>query len=320
MDSQKPYCPIRRQSVPTIYETLIAASDMVDPLNEEEDSPVPGLVHRYPDRVLLLVTDNCAVYCRHCTRRRIVGSTERCLTGGSFQKALEYIRANRKIRDVLLSGGDPFLLSDEQLDGMLLGLRQIPHVEFVRIGTRVPITLPQRITPEFVALLKKHAPLFMSVHVNHPKEITRRSRRALELLADAGIPLGSQTVLLRGINDRLYIMKKLMHELLKCRVRPYYVYHCDQAQGISHFRTPLSVGINIMEKLRGFTSGYAVPQYVFDAPGGAGKIPVSPRYVESQSKNVYLLRNYEGKVFTYTDEKEPATATIAATTPMLTDK
>jgi lysine 2,3-aminomutase len=284
---------------------------MVDPLNEEADSPVPGLVHRYPDRVLLLVTDNCAMYCRHCTRRRMVGSTEQCLTRGSLQRALAYIRENRKIRDVLLSGGDPLLLSDDQLEEMIVSLRQIPHVEFVRVGTRVPITLPQRITPEFVGLLKKNGPLFMSVHVNHPKEITRRSRRALEMLADAGIPLGSQTVLLRDVNDRLYIMKKLMHELLKTRVRPYYVYHCDQAQGISHFRTSLSVGMNIIEKLRGFTSGYAVPQYVFDAPGGAGKIPVSPSYVVSQNKNVYVLRNYEGKILTYTDEQEqPAAAAV----------
>ena len=304
MDSQKPYCPIRRQAVPLVQETAIAPQDLVDPLGEENDSPVPGVVHRYPDRVLLLVTDNCAMYCRHCTRRRVVSSTEQCLTRGSFQKALEYIRSNRKIRDVLLSGGDPLLLPDEQLEEMITMLRDIPHVEFLRIGTRVPVTLPQRITPELVAMLKKVGPVFMSLHFNHPKEITRRSRRAIELLADAGIPLGSQTVLLKGINDRLYIMKKLMHELLKCRVRPYYIYHCDQAQGISHFRTSLSVGMNIMEKLRGFTSGYAVPHYVFDAPGGGGKIPVSPNYVVSQNKNVYVLRNYEGKIITYVDEQE----------------
>jgi lysine 2,3-aminomutase len=260
------------------------------------------LVHRYPDRVLLLATDHCALYCRHCTRRRLVGdhhAEEQTAGAGRFDAAIDYIKSNRKIRDVLISGGDPLILEDEELEALLQKIRAISHVEFVRLGTRVPVTLPQRITSKLIAMLKKYSPLWMSIHFNHPKEITKRCKMACDMLSEAGIPLGSQTVLLKGINDRPYIMKKLTHELLQIRVRPYYIYQCDPVKGTQHFRTPVSVGINIMEKLRGHTSGYAVPTYVIDGPGGGGKIPVSPAYVLSQAKGKYVLRNYKGKIYTY---------------------
>lgn len=313
IDPEKQYCPIRRQSVPLIEETLESPYDMHDPLAEDSDSPVPGLVHRYPDRVLLLITDQCAMYCRHCTRRRLVGAEEPVICGSNLARACDYIKSNKKIRDVLISGGDPLMLSDERLEEVLIAIRAIPHVEFLRLGTRVPVTLPQRITPELIAVLKKYAPLWMSIHFNHPKEITKSCRKACEMLADTGIPLGSQTVLLKGINDRLYIMKKLMHELLKIRVRPYYIYQCDLAKGIGHFRTSISTGINIMERLRGHTSGYAIPTYVVDAPGGGGKIPVSPNYVVSQEKGVFALRNYEGKTFTYFEEPDRCSPVVIKT-------
>jgi len=302
MDPVNPNCPIRRQVVPLIDEAYISPYDMLDPCGEDKTSPVPGLVHRYPDRVLLLVTEQCAAYCRHCTRRRMVGENSSYLTPQYLEKAYDYIRSNKKVRDVLISGGDPLMLSDEKLEEIIKNIRNIPHVEFLRIGTRIPVTLPMRITPQLISMLKKYSPIWMSLHFNHPKEITKRCKVACDMLADAGIPLGSQTVLLRGINDRPYIMKKLMHELLKIRVRPYYIYQCDLARGTSHFRTPISVGINIMEKLRGHTTGYAVPTYVVDAPGGGGKIPIAPNYVISQAKGQYILRNYEGKIFTYFEE------------------
>jgi lysine 2,3-aminomutase len=303
MDKEKPYCPIRRQAVPVFSESYVTAQETTDPLSEDEDSPVPGLVHRYPDRVLLLATDQCAMYCRHCTRRRLVG--EGCFSiSDHFYKALEYIRANKKIRDVLISGGDPLMLPDDKIEALLKGIRSIPTVEIVRIGTRVPVTLPMRITRPLVDMLRKYNPLWMSIHFNHPKEITKRSKKACEMIADAGIPMGSQTVLLKGINDRLYIMKKLLQDLLTLRVRPYYIYQCDLVRGTSHFRTPISLGINIMEKLRGHTSGYAVPTYVIDAPGGGGKIPVAPNYIVSETNGVYTLRNYEGKTYRYSEESE----------------
>jgi len=290
-------CPVRRQVIPLDLEFKISPSDFLDPCGEDKDSPVPGLVHRYPDRVLLLAAEQCASYCRHCTRRRIVGEekTQRF----DLDLALDYVRANRRIRDVLISGGDPFMLEDETIDEILKKIRQIPHVEFLRIGTRIPVSLPQRITPKLTNILKKYSPIWISIHFNHPKEITKRCKLACDMLTDNGFVLGSQTVLLKGINDKLYIMKKLMHELLKIRVRPYYIYQCDLAKGISHFRTPVSVGINIIEKLRGHTTGYAVPTYVIDAPGGGGKIPVGPNYLISQEKGKYLLRNYEGKTYVY---------------------
>ncbi|MCM8765249.1 MAG: lysine 2,3-aminomutase [Candidatus Omnitrophica bacterium] len=302
MDPLRPDCPIRRQAVPLIEESYISPYDMLDPCGEDKTSPVPGLVHRYPDRVLLLVTEQCAMYCRHCTRRRMVGENVTYLTSRHLEEAYAYLRTNKKVRDVLISGGDPLLLSDDKLEEIIKNIRAIPHIEFLRIGTRVPVTLPMRVTPGLVSMLKRYAPIWMSLHFNHPKEITKRCKLACDLLVEAGIPLGSQTVLLKGINDRPYVMKKLMHELLKIRVRPYYIYQCDLARGTSHFRTPISVGINIMEKLRGHTTGYAVPTYVVDAPGGGGKIPVAPNYIISQAKGQFILRNYEGKIFTYFED------------------
>ena len=292
-------CPIRRQAIPTLEEFYVSPHDLLDPCAEDENSPVHGLVHRYPDRVLLLVTDKCAVYCRYCTRRRLVGSSEKCITENELDEAIGYIQSNKKIRDVLISGGDPLLMEDDHLEGILAKVRKIPHVEIIRIGSRVPVTLPQRITPSLTNMLKKYHPLWVSIHFSHPKEITKEVRRSCATLADAGIPLGSQTVLLRGINDKPYVMKRLMHELLKIRVRPYYIYQCDLAMGTEHFRTPIAVGINIIEKLRGHTTGYAVPSFVIDAPGGGGKIPVGPTYLISQDKGKVVLRNYQGKVFEY---------------------
>jgi len=299
MSRTDPNCPIRRQALPTLQEIHFSPHDLLDPCAEDENSPVHGLVHRYPDRVLLLVTDKCAVYCRYCTRRRMVGSSEKCITEEEMDEAISYIQATKKVRDVLISGGDPLLLEDDHLERILTKLRKIPHVEIVRIGTRVPVTLPQRITPALTNMLRKYHPLWMSIHFSHPKEITKEVRRSCGLLSDAGIPLGSQTVLLRGINDKPSIMKRLMHELLKTRVRPYYIYQCDLAMGTEHFRTPIAVGINIIEKLRGHTTGYAVPSFVIDAPGGGGKIPVGPTYLISQDKGRMVLRNYQGKVFEY---------------------
>jgi lysine 2,3-aminomutase len=299
MDPDDPNCPLRRQAIPTVAESHIGPHEMRDPCAEDRDSPADFLVHRYPDRVLLLSTEQCAMYCRHCTRRRLVGDKKETNNPNKFDKAIEYIRSNRKIRDVLISGGDPLMLEDDVLEGLIQKVRAVPHVEFLRIGTRVPVSLPQRITPAFVSMLKKYSPLFVSIHFNHPREVTRRCKVACDMLADSGIPLGSQTVLLKGINDRPYIMRKLLHELLRIRVRPYYIYQCDPVKGTQHFRTPVAVGINIIEKLRGHTSGYAVPTYVIDGPGGGGKIPVGPNYVLSQAKGKYVLRNYKGKIYTY---------------------
>jgi lysine 2,3-aminomutase len=299
MDRNDSNCPIRRQAIPTMDEFHLSPNDLLDPCAEDENSPVQSLVHRYPDRVLLLITDKCAVYCRYCTRRRMVGESEKCINEQELDQAIAYIQSNKKIRDVLISGGDPLLLEDDHLEGVIAKIRKISHVEIIRIGTRVPVSLPQRITPSLVAMLKKYHPLWISIHFSHPKEITKDCRRACAMLAEAGIPMGSQTVLLRGINDRPVVMKKLRHELLKIRVRPYYIYQCDLAMGTEHFRTPVAVGINIIEKLRGHTTGYAVPSFVIDAPGGGGKIPVGPTYMISQDKGKMVLRNYQGKVFEY---------------------
>ncbi|HMK74800.1 MAG TPA: lysine 2,3-aminomutase [Thermodesulfobacteriota bacterium] len=317
MDPINPNCPIRRQAVPRIEEIHFSKSEMVDPLGEDNHSPVPGLVHRYPDRVLLLVTDQCAVYCRYCTRRRLVGSNEKSITQGNFEEVVKYLKGHRKVRDVLLSGGDPLLLENERLEEMLSRLRAIPHIEVLRIGTRVPVTLPQRITGGLVRMLKKYHPLLISIHFTHPKEVTDQVRRACSELADGGFPLGSQTVLLKGINDKPYIMKKLLHELLKVRVRPYYIYQCDLAMGTEHFRTSVATGIQIMEKLRGHTTGYAVPTYVVDAPGGGGKIPLQPDYVVSKGRGKIVLRNYEGRVFEY---PEPNIIEFKKTRPMAEEK
>ncbi len=301
MDPDDPACPIRRQAVPVAQEFMVSPHEMIDPCAEDRDSPAPHLVHRYPDRVLLLATEHCAMYCRHCTRRRLVGEGEKDSGNPSqrFDAAVDYIKSNKKIRDVLISGGDPFTMEDEDLEDLIQKIRSISHVEFLRLGTRVPVTLPQRISEKLVTILKKYSPIWISIHFNHPREITKRCKNACDMLSDAGLPLGSQTVLLKGINDRPYIMRKLMHDLLKVRVRPYYIYQCDPVRGTQHFRTPVAAGINIMEKLRGHTSGYAVPVYVIDGPGGGGKIPVGPNYILSQAKGKYVLRNYKGKIYTY---------------------
>ncbi|MDD5005015.1 MAG: KamA family radical SAM protein [Candidatus Omnitrophica bacterium] len=299
MDPDDSNCPIRKQAVPVKSELKISQHEMTDPCAEDRDSPVPGLVHRYPDRVLLLVTEMCFSYCRHCTRRRMVGEGRNILDRNNLDKAIDYIRSDRKIRDVLISGGDPFMLEDNVLEEIIKKLRSVSQIEFLRIGTRAPVTLPQRITIGLVNMLKKYSPIWISIHFNHPREITKRCKFACDILADNGFPLGSQTVLLKGVNDRPYVMRKLMHELLEIRVRPYYIYQCDPAKGTSHFRTPISVGINIMEKLRGHTSGYAVPTYVVDAPGGGGKIPVGPNYLISEAKDRYTFRNYKKKIYTY---------------------
>ena len=301
MDSEDTNCPIRKQSVPLAAELKESPHEMKDPCGEDANSPVHGLVHRYPDRVLFLVNEMCAMYCRYCTRSRMVGDGERTLNTATYEAAFDYIRSNKKVRDVLISGGDPLTLSDRVLEYIIKTLKAIAHVEFVRIGTRIPVTLPQRVTNELVTMLKKYSPIWMSIHFNHPKEVTKRVKFACDLLADSGIPMGSQTVLLKGINDKVSVMKKLMHELLKIRVRPYYIYQCDPILGSEHFRTPVSVGINIVEKLRGHTTGYAVPTFVIDGPGGGGKIPLSPNYVVSYEKGKATLRNYAGKIFTYYD-------------------
>ncbi len=294
--------PIFRQAVPSIRELEVSAADMADPLHEDKDSPVPGITHRYPDRVLFLVSNVCAMYCRHCTRKRRVGDIDNIPSKAVIRKGIDYIRSNPKIRDVLLSGGDPFLLSTRSLDWILTELRAIPHVEIIRIGTRTPVVLPYRITPELVRMLKRHHPIWINTHFNHPREVTSSSRRALQMLADAGIPLGNQTVLLAGVNDCPRIMRALVHKLVANRVRPYYLYQCDLSEGLTHFRTPVGKGIEIIESLIGHTSGMCVPTYVIDAPGGGGKIPVMPNYLISWSTNKVILRNYEGVITTY---KEP---------------
>ena len=302
MDPDDPMCPIRRQAVPVEDEYVLSPNDMIDPLGEDSHMPVPGLVHRYPDRVLLLVVEVCSMYCRFCTRSRVVGTTAGYSRPANIDTAIDYIRGHRKIRDVLISGGDPLTLSDERLDDVLTKLKAIPHVEFIRIGTRNPVTLPYRVTESLCSVLKKHKPVWMSLHFNHPKEVTPPVRKACGMLADSGVPLGSQTVLLKGINDRPAIMKKLFHELLKTRVRPYYIYQCDPVKGTAHFRTAVSTGLQIIEKLRGHTSGYAVPTFVIDGPGGGGKIPLMPNYVVSVKDGVWTLRNFAGKLFTYKEE------------------
>jgi lysine 2,3-aminomutase len=299
IDREDPDCPIRRQVVPRIEESNTAPDEMQDPCGEDSNMPVPGLVHRYPDRVLLLVTDRCASYCRYCTRSRVVsGAGEQELTM-DLEGAFAYLEKHPEVRDVLLSGGDPLLLSDSKIDAILTRLRQIPTIEFIRIGTRIPIFLPQRITTDLLNVLKKHHPLWMSVHSNHPKELTQEVRMALGRLADAGIPLGNQSVLLKGVNDRADTLKSLFHKLLLCRVRPYYLYQCDLISGSAHLRTTIRDGQEIMEQLRGHTTGYAVPTYVVDGPGGGGKIPIGPNYIVGMADNRVILKNYKGDVYEY---------------------
>ena len=299
--------PIFKQAFPSSLELKIEHHEASDPLSEDKDSPVFGVIHRYPDRALFMVSNLCSMYCRHCTRKRRVGDLDSIPTKTQLEKGLEYLRTTPEIRDVLLSGGDPFLLDDNYLDWILTELRKIKHIEIIRIGTRTPVVLPYRITDELVLMLKKHQPLWINTHFNHPREMTKSSRHALAKLADAGIPLGNQSVLLAGVNDCPRIMRSLVHKLVANRVRPYYLYQCDLSEGLSHFRTPVGKGIEIMESLIGHTSGFCVPTYVIDAPGGGGKIPVMPNYLISWSTNKVVLRNYEGVITTYRepDSYEP---------------
>jgi lysine 2,3-aminomutase len=294
-----PNQPIRRTVIPTVHETVRTAGEADDPLGEETMSPVPGLIHRYPDRVLLLLSDFCSTYCRYCTRSRVVGHGAIHPSRNRLERAFAYIEQTPSIRDVLLSGGDPLMLGEEKLSWILSRLRQIPHVEIVRIGTKVPAVLPQRITPRLVRMLRRFHPLWMSLHFTHPDECTPESLRACTLLADAGIPLGSQTVLLKGVNDDVEIMRSLVHNLLKMRVRPYYLYQCDPITGSAHFRTPIEKGLEIIRGLHGFTTGYAVPTYVVDAPGGGGKIPLMPDYVVGREDDALVLRNYKNQLYRY---------------------
>ncbi len=296
-----PHDPVRRQAVPTAKELYHAPADDADPLHEDTDSPVKGLTHRYPDRVLLLITDQCSMYCRHCTRRRFAGQHDAAVPMEQIDRCIEYVATHPEVRDVLLSGGDALMMSDEKLEYIISRLRAIEHVEIVRLGSRTPVVMPQRITPELCAMLKKYHPIWLNTHFNHPNEVTEEATAACARLADAGIPLGNQSVLLAGVNDCVHVMKKLVHELVKMRVRPYYIYQCDLSLGLSHFRTPVAKGIEIIEALRGHTSGFAVPTFVVDAPGGGGKTPVMPNYVISQSTHRVILRNFEGVITTYTE-------------------
>jgi len=306
IERDNPDCPIRRQVIPRIEETWTTPYEMSDPCGEDSHMPVPGLVHRYPDRVLFLVTDRCASYCRYCTRSRVVSGAGEQELHTNFEEIYRYLEEHTEVRDVLLSGGDALLFSDDKLEGILKRLRAIPHIEFLRIGSRVPIFLPQRITPELCAMLQKYHPLWMSVHANHPRELTTEVRDALGRLANAGIPLGNQSVLLKGVNDDLETMKDLVHKLLMSRVRPYYLYQLDLITGSSHLQVPVTKGVEIIEGLRGHTTGYAIPQYVIDAPGGGGKVPINPAYTLYHDAEKIVIRNYEGKTFEYPEPGAPA--------------
>jgi lysine 2,3-aminomutase len=304
IDPNDPFDPIRKQAIPTVHELERYCGDLEDPLHEDVDSPVPGLTHRYPDRVLFLITENCSMYCRHCTRRRFAGHHDKAPPKKQIDDCIDYIRKTTSIRDVLLSGGDALLRSDENIEDILKKLKDIPHVEMIRIGSRAPVTNPYRITPELCEMLKKYQPIWFNTHFNHSNEITEESTKACEMLADAGIPLGNQSVLLRGVNDCIHAMKKLVQGLVKIRVRPYYIYQCDLSIGLGHFRTSIAQGIEIIEGLRGHTTGLCVPTFVVDAPGGGGKIPVMPDYTISQGHKRVVLRNFEGVITTY---EEPET-------------
>jgi len=304
IDPEDPHDPIRRMCIPSIQETVPCADDRVDPLNEDADSPVPHIVHRYPDRVLFLVTMECSEYCRFCTRRRIVGEEDRAISDREMEAAVGYIRDHAEIRDVLISGGDPLTLSTERLETIICALRKIPHVEIIRIGTRIPVVMPMRITSELLDMLKKYQPVWINTHFNHPNEITPESAAACRRIADAGIPVGNQTVLLKSVNDDLETMRELMKRLVRNRVRPYYLYQCDLSRGISHFRTPVEKGIEIIHGLQGFMTGFAVPKFVIDCPGGGGKVPVDYNYVRSCGGNEYVLENYAGKIYVYPQPKE----------------
>src|SRR5512136_1705994 len=306
IDPNDPNDPVRLQVIPTAKELVPFESMMEDSLSEDRHSPVPELVHRYPDRVLMLVTTQCASYCRYCTRSRIVGDPAQTFSRKEFEMQLEYLKRTPQVRDVLLSGGDPLVLAPKVLENLIARLRAIPHVEIIRIGSRVPVFMPQRVTRELCEMLHKYHPFYLNIHVNHPNEITPELRRACAMLADAGVPLGNQSVLLAGVNDCVHIQRKLVHELVKMRVRPYYLYQCDLVYGAGHFRTPVAKGIEIIEGLRGHTSGYAVPHYIIDAPGGGGKVPIMPNYLLSMSDERVVLRNFEGFITTY---EQPASGT-----------
>ncbi len=299
IDPDNPDDPIRKQIIPTSREMVPFTAMMEDSLAEDRHSPVPGLVHRYPDRVLMLVTTQCATYCRYCTRSRIVGDPSATFSRTEFEMQIEYIQRTPQVRDVLLSGGDPLTLNPRILEEILRRLREIPHVEIIRIGSRVPVFMPMRITDKLTDMLQKYHPLWLNIHVNHPNEITAELAEACDKLTRAGIPLGNQSVLLAGVNDNVHIQRQLVQDLVRIRVRPYYLYQCDLVEGAGHFRTPVGKGIEIMEGLRGHTSGYAVPTYVIDAPGGGGKIPVMPNYLLSYSDHKVILRNFEGYITTY---------------------
>lgn len=299
IDTENPDCPVRRQLIPRGDEMVTSPEELLDPVGEEHSMPVEGIVHRYPDRVLFLVTDRCAAYCRYCTRSRLVSNAQDYNFHPEFESGLRYIESHPEIRDVLLSGGDPLLLSDRKLDTLLGRLRAIPHVEFIRIGSRIPVFLPQRITPKLQEIFRKHGPIWMSIHVNHWKECTQELYQACEHLAYAGVPLGNQSVLLRGVNDDLETMRRTVHRLLMMRVRPYYLYQCDLITGSRHLRTSVQTGIDIIKGLRGHTSGYAVPQYVIDAPNGGGKVPINPDYIERHTNEEIVIRNFEGNRYRY---------------------
>ncbi len=314
IDPDNPLDPIRKQVIPTAREIVPFTGEMEDSLAEDAHSPVPGLVHRYPDRVLMLVTTQCASYCRYCTRSRIVGDPTQSFSSKDFEAQLDYLRRTPQVRDVLLSGGDPLTLAPKVLERLLKALREIPHIEIVRIGSRVPVFMPQRITDDLCEMLQRYHPLWLNIHVNHPNEITTELAQACDKLSRAGIPLGNQAVLLAGVNDDPHIQRKLVHDLVRMRVRPYYLYQCDLVQGAGHFRTPIGKGIEIIEALRGHTSGFAVPTYVVDAPGGGGKIPLNPNYLVSYSDHKVVLRNYEGYITTYEEplEYEPIHPSLVA--------
>jgi lysine 2,3-aminomutase len=313
-----PACPVRLQVIPREGESIVSAGEMSDSLGEDEHSPVPGLVHRYPDRVLFLVTDRCASYCRYCTRSRLVSNAQDYNFHPEYEQGLRYIESHPEVRDVLLSGGDPLLLADKKIEHLLSRLRAIKHVEFIRIGSRIPVFLPQRITPELCGILKKYGPVWMSIHVNHPKECTAELRAACERLSYAGVPLGNQSVLLRGVNDDPVVMKTLVHRLLQMRVRPYYLYQMDLITGGAHFRVDVRKGIEIIHSLRGYTTGYAVPQYVIDAPGGGGKVPINPDYVEKITDDEIVFKNYEGRTYRYPLKTAPLKTAPSAPAPSVT--
>lgn len=304
MDPDDPDHPVRKQAVPTIHETEIAAEDLLDPCHEDVDSPAPGLTHRYPDRGIVMVTDQCSMYCRHCTRRRKAGETDRPYTKEQIMECLDYLRETPTFRDLLFTGGDPLTLEDDMLEWIFSEAKKIPHLEMLRIGSRVPVVMPQRITPELCALLKKYHPMWLNTHFNHPLEITPASRKACEMLADAGVPLGNQSVLLKDVNDSPYVFRELNQKLLTTRVRPYYIYQCDLSTGISHFRTSVAKGLEIMEYLRGHTTGLAVPYFILDGPNGGGKIPLLPNYLLSMSDKKVLVRNYEGVITSYAEPRD----------------